>query len=240
MALVFKRKVQIFVAIILFIVCFAITLQYKSVTKNSDAGISEVRRTQELETQLLNANGEIINLKKENMVLKSDLDIYRQDAATKDSGSSALKQELEKAHLIMGITDVSGSGIEISLADSVAAKGQSDSTDIVHDRDLRDVVNELYNAGAEAISINSERIVATTSIRCVGSTIMINEKRCSSPFVIKAIGDSASLESALTIRGGVLDVLKLYNIQVNVTKSDKVKIGKYTGHMSFTYAKTEK
>ena len=142
-------------------------------------------------------------------------------------------------HRIAGLTDAEGPGIEITLADSANSQAQADSTDIVHDRDLRDVVNELYGAGAEAISINSERIVANTAIRCVGNTIMINDKRCSSPFVIKAIGDSASLESALNIRGGVLDVLRLYNIQVNVTKYEKIKLQKFTGHISFTYAKTE-
>ena len=240
MAVVFKRKVQIFIAIICFVLSFAITLQYKSVTKNTSLGISEAKRLQELETQLINANSDIINLKKENMKLQSDIDIYRLEASSKDSGAGALKSELEKAHIIMGLTDVEGEGVEITLADSNAAASQGDSTDIVHDRDLRDVVNELYGAGAEAISINSERIVANTAIRCVGNTIMINDKRCSSPFTVKAIGDKAALESALNLRGGVLDVLRLYNIEVNVTKSDKLKISKFTGHIDLTYAQNQK
>ena len=237
---VFKRKVQIFAAIICFVLSFAITLQYKSVTKNTNAGIKETKRLTELEQQVINANSEIISLKKENMKLRGDIDIYRQDAASKDGGAAALKKELEKSHVVMGLTDVEGKGVEITLADSTQTTNTSESTDIVHDRDLRDVVNELYGAGAEAVSINSERIVSNTAIRCVGNTIMINDKRFSSPFVIKAIGDSDALESSLNLRGGVLDVLRLYNIQVNVTKSDKIKISKFTGHVDVTYAKSEK
>lgn len=238
--MILKRKLQIFMAVICFLLCFAVTLQYKSVTKNSTAGLNESKRAQELEVQLINANQEIINLKKDNMKLNSDIDIYRKDAASKDSGAAALKAELEKALLVASLTDVVGPGIEITLTDSTdAAPAQTEATDIVHDSDLRDVVNELWGAGAEAVSINNERIASTTPIRCVGNTIMINDKRCSTPFVIKAIGDKASLDSALNIRGGVLDVLKLYGIQVNVTKSDTIRIEKFSGRGNYTYAKTE-
>jgi len=237
--LLFKRKVQILIALVCFLLFFSITLQYKSVTKNNGAGIAELKRTQDLENQLINANEEIINLKKENMQLLSDIDIYRQDAASKDSGSNALKAELEKSLLISGLTAVEGQGVVIILADSSEAQTQGESAEsyIVHDTDLRSVVNELYGAGAEAISINGERLVSTSTIRCVGNSIMVNNRRCTSPFEIKAIGNSTSLESALNIRGGILDVLKLYKISVNVTKSASVKLDKYTGNVAFSYAK---
>lgn len=238
-----KRKIQFLISVMCFLLFFCITLQYKSVTKNSGLGIAETKRIQELENSLINANQEIINLKKENLQLVTDIDIYRKDAASKDSGAAALKAELEKAHLISGLTPVEGPGIEITLADSNEALAQGDSPEssIVHDSDLRNVVNELFAAGAEAVSINSERFVATSNIRCVGNTIIINDKRYSSPYVIKAIGNSDSLESAVNIRGGVLDVLRLYKIGVNVTKTDSVKMDKYKGNIMYTYAqKTDK
>lgn len=237
--MLFKRKVQILIALVCFVLCFSITLQYKSVTKNKGVGITELKRSQELENQLINANEEIINLKKENMQLQSDIDIYRQEAASKDSGSNALKAELEKSLLISGLTAVEGQGVIITLKDSTEPGGQNDNTEsyIVHDTDLRSVVNELYGAGAEAVSINGERLISSSTIRCVGNTIMVNNKRCTTPFDIKAIGNSDSLESALNIRGGILDVLRLYKIGVNVTKSTDVRLDKYTGNVTFTYAK---
>ncbi len=241
--MVFKRKVHILVAFICFVLCFAVTLQYKSVTKNNSAGITQLRRTEELENQLINANQQIIDLKKENMQLTTDIDAYRQDAASKDSGSGALKSELEKTLLVAGFTKVKGPGVTVSIADSTETETQVQAADsyIVHDSDLRNVVNELYSAGAEAVSINGERLIGGSSIRCVGNTIIVNSKRCSSPFVIKAIGDADTLESALNLRGGVLDVLKLYKINVNVTKASEIVLDKYSGAVNFIHAqKTEK
>ena len=233
-----NKKMQISVAILCFLLFFCVTLQYKSVTKNKSLGISEAKRIQDIECKLINANQEIINLKKENLKLQSDIEVYRKEAASSDSGAGALRSELEKTLMIAGLTEVEGPGIEINLADSSesASQGESAESSIVHDTDLRNVVNELFAAGAEAVSVNGERFVSGSSIRCVGNTIMINDKRYSSPFVIKAIGNADSLESAMNIRGGVLDVLKLYKIQVNVTKSSSVKLEKYNGNLSWTYA----
>ncbi len=225
------KKAYILVAFVCFVLCFCITLQYKSVTRNSSTGVKEAKRTEELENQLINANREIINLKKENLQLASDIEIYRQEAASQDSGATALKAELEKALTAAGLTDVNGPGIVITLADSTEPVKQGESNDpyIVHDSDLRSVITELWAAGAEAISINGERLVANSAVRCVGSTIMINNKRCASPFVINAVGNAGSLESALNMRGGVLDVLKLYKISVDVTKQEEIKVDKYSG-----------
>ena len=234
-----RKKVQILIACLCFLLAFSITLQYKSVTRNNSMDSQELKRIQDLENELINANEEIINLKKENMQLTSDIDIYRKDAASKDSGSSALKAELEKSLLVSSLTAVEGPGIVLTLSDSTDAQSQNENTEsyIVHDADLRSVVNELYGAGAEAVSINGERLYALSTIRCVGNTIMVNNKRCTSPFEIKAIGDSSALESGLNIRGGVLDVLRLYRIGVNVTKNENIKIDKFTGSIAFTYAK---
>ena len=128
----------------------------------------------------------------------------------------------------------------VTISDSKAPSpsDEDNSAYIVHDSDLRDIVNELCAAGAEAVSINSERIVSTSSIRCVGNTILVNNKRCAPPFEIKAIGDSSTLESGLNIRGGVIDVLRLYKIEVNVTKMSKINIGKFGGTLSFRHAET--
>ena len=237
--MIFRKKAQILAAIICFALCFAITLQYKSVTKNLGVSTSQVKRTEELESQIINANQEIIDLKKENMQLSSDIELYRQEAASNDSGSKTLKNELEKMMLAAGLEKVSGPGVVITISDSTESgdKGAGLESSIVHDSDLRSVANELFGAGAEVVAINGERLVANSSIRCVGNTIMVNSKRCSSPFTIKAIGDKDVLESALTMPGGVLDVLKIYKINVNVTKESNIVIDKFGGSTEYTYAK---
>ena len=238
--MLFTKKVQILVAFVCFVLCFAVTLQYKSVTKNNSLQSDRAKRNDDLQNQLINANKEIIDLKLENMQLTTDIEAYRSEAAKSSDGSNALKKELDNARMMAGLTDVSGSGVTVTIADSKAPSpsDEDNSAYIVHDSDLRDIVNELCAAGAEAVSINSERIVSTSSIRCVGNTILVNNKRCAPPFEIKAIGDSSTLESGLNIRGGVIDVLRLYKIEVNVTKMSKINIGKFGGTLSFRHAET--
>ena len=106
---------------------------------------------------------------------------------------------------------------------------------IVHDNDLRNIVNELKNAGAEAISINGQRIVSTTAITCIGNVIKINDEKVTSPFVIKAIGFPERFET-LSRSGGILDNLDDY-LEISTRKLDNVKIPKYTGVIASKYMK---
>jgi len=238
MRVVLKKKIQIVVAFVCFLLCFVITLQYKSVTRNTSISMGQLQRNEDLQTQLINANQDNVNLKRENLQLSTDLEAYRNEIAESSDGASVMKKELDNIRMLAGFTTLEGSGVIVTISDSKekTGEGKDSSSYIVHDSDLRSVANELFAAGAEAVSINDERLVATSSIRCAGNTILVNNRRCTSPFEIKAIGDSDALESGLNIREGIVDILKLYKIEVNVTKSSKVKIEKYSGVPSFKYA----
>lgn len=108
---------------------------------------------------------------------------------------------------------------------------------IVHDLDVLSVINELQNAGAEAISINDQRVVPTTGIICGGNIIDINKEKVGAPFVIKAIGLPEQL-AALSRPYGYLEILKGYGIGVETKKSNNITIPKYTGTITYKYAKT--
>lgn len=101
--------------------------------------------------------------------------------------------------------------------------------------DMLDLVNELFLAGAEAISVNEERIVAMTDIKTVGSFILVNRVRTASPYTVKAIGDTKYLESALMIKGGYYDTYK-DSYRINIQKGN-VTINKYDGEMTLDYVK---
>ena len=143
--------------------------------------------------------------------------------------------------MIIGLTDVEGPGIVVTLKDNSAVTAESISvTDdislyLVHDSDLRTIINELKNAGAEAISINDQRVVITTSITCEGNVISVNDQKVSSPFTIKAIGNSLSLYSALVRPGGYVERLNNKEIQTSVKRSDNIQINKYSGVINFKY-----
>ena len=146
-----KKKVNFLTAIVCFILCFTITLQYKSVTRNKSMNTSQVQRNEELQTQLINANQDNIDLKRENLQLATDLEAYRSEAAENSNGANTLKKELDNALMLAGLTTVEGSGVTVTISDSKAkvAEGEDPSSYIIHDTDLRAVANELFTAGAE-------------------------------------------------------------------------------------------
>jgi uncharacterized protein YlxW (UPF0749 family) len=98
------------------------------------------------------------------------------------------------------------------MNDSVAKVSEEGTEDlyVIHDADILNIVNELRAAGAEAISINDERVTATSNIRCGGPTINIDGKRHAVPFVIKAIGNPRTLEAGATAPSGYIDLMEYY------------------------------
>ena len=106
--------------------------------------------------------------------------------------------------------------------------------------DILSIVNELRNTGAEAISINDQRVLTTTFIKCGGAIININGERVGAPFEIKAIGLPENLAN-LDRPGGYLDSLReKYQIGATLKKSDKLTIPKYSGVISYKYMSTIK
>ena len=102
--------------------------------------------------------------------------------------------------------------------------------------DLLKVINELRAAGAEAISINGQRLTATSEIRCAGPTVSVNNVRSAPPFEICAIGSIHDLENAINMRGGVADTLKVWGINMTLQSSDNVWIPAYKNPISYKYA----
>ena len=135
--------------------------------------------------------------------------------------------------MYLGKTDVQGQGIVITLKDI-------DDEDIkpISEEDLLIIVDYLKLAGAEAISINEERIINMSEIVYVSnSVIYINQQRILSPYVIKAIGDSTKLESTLLGNGGYIELLKNIGFEANIEKHNKINIHKYSRDIGHKYMK---
>lgn len=155
-----------------------------------------------------------------------------------------LQEELANNNKLLGLTELTGSGIIVTVSDNnkvklseIDERVDSVSSYIVHDGDLRDIVNELNNAGAEAISINGQRILGTTAITCSGTVITINGVKLSSPFKINAIGNPESL-SGINRNGGCLDYMQDTGVIVNIEKANNVTVEKYSGIINSKYMKT--
>jgi uncharacterized protein YlxW (UPF0749 family) len=139
-----------------------------------------------------------VSLQRRLAELRASVSDLERKAADDAGMRESFSRELEQARAAAGLTALTGPGVEIVLADATQVPAGSDPNDsIVHDYDVASVVNALLNAGAEAVSINGERVVATTAIRCAGSTILVNSTRLGNPYTIRAIGESVALEKGV-------------------------------------------
>ena len=157
---------------------FGITVQCRSVKSNED----NIMLTREQANNVLRE--ENLSLKEKNADLtlqlnaaQNDMEEYRKAAESSGNYESVLTNQLRRAELLAGLSDVTGQGVRIVLDDS--EKKSADDSDvaefIIHDSDLRLVITELAAAGGEAFCINGQRIVSVTPIRCVGPVITINQ-----------------------------------------------------------------
>lgn len=239
-----KFKFQIAMAGIIFLLTFGITWQIKGVQKNNAATAQISNRVETLQLDLKNEMAKNEDLMRQILSLKDDINKYRDKSAESDGISTVLRGELSKAETMAGLTDVEGSGIIVTLKDGAAnLAGQEVSGfvmdagyGIVHDAQILSLVNELRAAGAEALSLNDERILSTSEFRCAGPTVSINNTKKAAPFVIKAIGDPDNMENALRMPNGILDELKFSGVDVTVRKSGKLTINKYGGTPTYKYA----
>lgn len=148
-----------------------------------------------------------------------------------------MTEQLNAASVLAGLVDLKGEGVLVTIHDSTSTSPDlTAEAGLVHDTDLVAIVTELKAAGAEAISINGQRIIATTPIRCVGPTIQINSVKVAAPFYIKAIGNAQYLESALNIKGGIVSSLKSYGLTIEVTRQENIQIDKYDGNFKLRTA----
>lgn len=137
--------------------------------------------------------------------------------------------EWDKVKLKAGFTDVGGPGISIKLDDASARRDDLPlNWLIIHDQDIKIILNELKKSGAEAISINGERVAAMSEQVCAGPTILINGNRYSVPYYIEAIGDPDLLYSNITKSARIAEMME-YDIRVEITKVKEIKINKFSG-----------
>lgn len=162
---------------------------------------------------------------------RNQIEIYKTASIEAGGYSKILYEQLVQANLVAGLTDVSGQGVVVTMKDSEDANiyNLNENNFIIHDEDILRVINELRAAGAEAISINGERILATSEIICAGSTVSVNNRKYSAPYSIKAIGNSSELYGALTMRQGVVEILSKWGIEVEVTEHENLTIEAFDG-----------
>ncbi|MBQ2835357.1 MAG: DUF881 domain-containing protein [Clostridia bacterium] len=220
------------------ILVIAICVQINTIKASTQNVGTSLRDNSGLRDELLSIQGKYESLYKELEEKEEVLEETRQSASNSNESDSKNEEEIKNNQKLLGLTDIEGKGLIITL-DENSDVNTEEILDInsylVHEEDLLYIINELFNCGADAVSINDERIVSTTSILCDGNIIRINGKMIGVPVTIKAIGYPERLDGALTRPGGYLDVMANDGVVVTVERSEYISIPKYDGIYSYEY-----
>mgnify|MGYP000340864654 CR=1 FL=1 len=228
-----KEKIAMYIvigimAMILATIMFA---QFKTVEETDITGIETARET-ELRSMLSSWKTKQEEVEEKLGDTQNRIEDYKMKLESNQESSELIDEELEQTNLLTGQTNVVGEGVIITLTDN--------EENAIEYNDLLLLVNELRLAGAEAISINDKRILNMTEIVDVG-TILINEERVTSPYIVKAIGDQKYLVSALSLKNsGFVDTYQNSGKSVELTKDNNISIPAYNSkkdQMQFKYAK---
>lgn len=235
-----KEKIGLLLGIMCMLLSIGIAIQIKTV-KSSSTGVGKTQSENELRDSVLRWKEKYEEVYAKQAKKEKELEKLRNQVVNQDEDSVKLSEELQENNMLLGLYDVSGEGIIITLKDATKSAIKTalfvDPNDfVVHDADLMEVVNALKESGAEAISINGQRIVDSTAITCLGNVIQINGEKVGVPFEIKAIGLTERLYGGLTMPYGYLDNMESAGIQVKVEKSDNIVIPKYERVNQFEYA----
>lgn len=231
-----KKLEATVLAIMCFILTIAIVIQINTVKNNGTTRFGNQEESY-LKSQVLKMKEKYEYQYAELDKIEKELEKTRQKATNSNTELEELENNIKKYNLLLGNTNVTGPGVIITLTDGKNDNSTLDVENlIVHAENVLAVVNELKNAGAEAISINGKRVVTTTAISCDGNVIVINGEKISSPIEISAIG-LVELLSTLDRPGGTLEYFSSLGKGVELKKSTKIQIPKYSGVTSFKYAK---
>ncbi|UOE92925.1 DUF881 domain-containing protein [Alkalihalobacillus sp. LMS39] len=219
---------HVILAFVLLVTGFIISLSYQFA--NDGTGTDSISQTQwrhedELRNKIIIEQAVNRNLQEELRGYQAQLSEIEEQIAEMDEQQELrvtnLIEDLERLRKVVGSVKVKGPGVEVKLSDaSYIADGGNPNDYIVHENHVQMVVDELLVAGAEAISINGQRITHRSYIRCIGPVILIDGHTSAAPFVVSAIGDTNTLEASLNILGGVKDRLVNDQIEVRIEKKD--------------------
>lgn len=225
---------QITIAFVSLVLGLALAVQFRNVQRLG--GVVSLQRTDDLTRRVEQLRQENEGLRDQIREHQTRITDFEKAIQSEDDSADILIDQLQRARLVAGLTDVQGPGVVVTIDVKDALDWGADA--IVQDiqfNDLLKIINELNAAGAEALSINNERIISTTEIRSAGNFIVINTNRYNTPFEIKAIGNPQTLEASLRLLGGVTDELSLF-LDIKIRTEENIHIPRFAGQISSKFA----
>jgi uncharacterized protein YlxW (UPF0749 family) len=217
--------------IIFLILGIVISLQFRGVVlSESDEGANLA----ELQSELSATRAENAMLIEQLTQLEAEMELMTQNIGNQmnDQKVNELLKQRDYEYFRAGLTPVMGRGIVITLQDAPAVGELDPNEYLIHDNNITEILDELKANGAQAISINGERLITTTKPVCAGPTIIVNDSRYPAPYVIKAIGDPDVLYDAIQSMAEVA-FMRLTDIRIDIVKQDEIVVDRYHPFRSF-------
>lgn len=168
------------------------------------------------------------------------LDLLEDNKNRDNNLMEILIEDFKTNKIHSGYSGMEGPGIEIVMYDNMDSDiiGIDVNDDIIHDIDILNIINDLKIAGAEALSVNDQRVISTSEIKCGGPIIKINGRSLGTPFIIRAIGNQDQLVAAISAPGTYGDILKnVYKLEFEAETKDHILIPSFDGIFRYNYAK---
>ncbi len=226
-----KGKISIIITagIACFILVMIMFMQFKIVYETDISSI-ETMREEDLKQELANWKAKYEETEQKYQETEQTLNKYKEQSSSDSQTKQNLEDELANLNLMLGKTDVEGQGVIITLQDN------DNSEQKISAEELMIIVNYLRDAGAEAISINNQRVINNTYITLINNSfIKVNSQRVTSPYEIKAIGNSEYLKSSLIGNGGYAEKITSLGQQIKIEEKKKVNIQKYDEEITTKY-----
>jgi len=201
-------------------------IQFKTVQEIEDSGVTAMRES-ELREEITTIRDKNKELEESLLATKESIEEYKAMQTDQSGTVELLKQDVAQAKLDLGYTKVKGPGLIITL---------QNGEDAINYSDLLFAINELKFGGAEAISINDNRIVNNSFIANIANNfIVVNGERLIAPYEIKVIGDTKYLESVINIKGGLKDTIESESKGFSYQVLNEVVIEKYNNPIEINY-----
>ena len=173
--------------------------------------------------------------------LRDQLDRIQASAATQTGAAGDLQARAAALKQQAGLTAVTGDGVVVQLDDAKNVPATTKDLDqaICHSTDITDILNTAWRGGAEAIAVNDQRVVGTTSSYCVGSTIMVNGTLMSPPFNIAIVGPANRVLSAFDDPNQLKDIKQRRDVQglgFRVTRASAIHVPAFDGALTVRFA----
>lgn len=229
------KKNGLALLVLSFFLGMLLIIQFKTIEKTT-GGIASSQKAHQLSIELNSLRDRKEMLSKELKSLESRIKEYKNSESEDSVVVKNLKNDIKKYELLAGYSNVKGPGVLMKLEEPQL---DSNSKMLLYNFDLLlAIINKLNASGAEAISINNERIIAITEMSLSAEKLIINGNPIIPPFEIKCIGNPDTIEAALNMRYGIVwEIRNSYGLNVSLEKQENIKIPRYSKKINFKYSK---